>query len=99
MELKKSSDSDEKLVDLDSMFDPPKADTVSKSHRKYTDDYSRSSSNIGYAGTALTDWDDTFERNAFQMSQKQMEQLEAPTAQDIKKERNGIVRAVTLIKN
>ena len=93
MELKKNEETDEKLVDLDSMFDSPKADTVSKDFRKYTDDYSRSSSNIGYAGTALTDWDDTFERNAFQMSQKQMEQLEAPTAQDIKKERNGIVRA------
>ena len=49
----KNEETDEKLVDLDSMFDSPKADTVSKDYRKYSDESeadgtARSSNSAGY---------------------------------------------------
>lgn len=90
MELKKN-DNDDNLMEIDSLFDPAIPDTVSKDKRKYSDDYSRSGSNIGYAGTAITDYDEAFEKNAFQISQQQMNKMNEKTTQQLRNERKVIL--------
>ncbi len=85
MELKKEPVQEPgtgKLVNSDYFADP--SSTIDEAHRRYSDDYSRSGTNTGYAGTAINEWGEDIEKNSFKVSKEQMAEILAPTKQDIR---------------
>lgn len=52
---------------------------IDPSRKRLSDDYSRSGTNTGYAGTIASDYDAGIERNSFRMSKEDVERALSPT--------------------
>ena len=88
MQLKKDEtpEGTGKLVNSAFFTDPDQV--VDPAKKRYTDDYSRSSSNTGYVGTAAPDWVEGVERNSFRVTEEEAAKALAPTAKQ-QRERNA----------
>lgn len=101
MELKKTPEhyevpGTENLKMNDMGFFEKKESDEKKPEGKYSNDYSRSSSNTGYAGMYAPDYDKGIERNSFKISEEQAEKALSLSEVE-KRKRNAFIMFISAI--
>ncbi|MCR5214026.1 MAG: hypothetical protein K6E10_06395 [Eubacterium sp.] len=95
MQLKKDPEQAEgtgKLINSSFFEEALHSEGVDDAHRKYSNDYSRSGTNTGYAGTAINEWDQDLEKNSFMVSKERAAEILAPTSQEIRKKNARLLK-------
>lgn len=64
---------------------------------KYSTDYSRSGTNTGYAGSAITEWDSGIERNSFKITEDGAREALSKSKQEIRQKNYTIMKISEII--